>query len=123
MASRPLTYAGIHKASSRRGRGKVSAIMYEPVRSTGSGLVEGGVTHAVNTDHIEDIQIWGDMARICLVSGAQLDVTRHEACLLLNALDECGEGASREITRAEDAGRSYEKAKSDAANLKGGGAG
>lgn len=102
--------------------------MYEPVRHLNSCLVEGGVTHAVNTDHIEDIYFFGDMACIRLVSGEQFNVTRHEACLLLGSFNKYGEKVSEErvskdIASMEDMGRSYEKSKNDAANLKGGGAG
>lgn len=63
------------------------AIMHEPERLLGGGRVDGGVTHAVNTDHVEDIYFFGDMARVCLVSGTQFNVTRHEASFLLDALD------------------------------------
>ena len=63
------------------------AIMHEPERRLSGGRVDGGVTHAVNTDCIEDIYFFGNMARVCLVSGAQFDVTRREATFLLDALD------------------------------------
>lgn len=53
------------------------------------------------------------MARVRLVSGAQFDVTRHDAILLLDSLDRWGEGASREISRVENAGMGYESAKRD----------
>ena len=96
--------------------------MYEPMRSLGSCITEGGVVHAVNIHRIEDIYFWGDMASVCLVSGERFNVTRHDAILLLDSLDKWGEGASKEITRMEEAGGSYEKAKNDAANLKGGSA-
>lgn len=89
------------------------AITYEPVRRLNSSLVEGGVTHAVNTDRIEDIYFFGDMARICLVSGTQFNVTRREAFHLLDALRKCGCNASKAVAYMEDAGRSYESAKRD----------
>lgn len=98
------------------------AIMYEPERRLGGGRVDGGVTHAVNTDRIEDIYFLGDMARVCLVSGAQVNVTRGEAISLLDSFDKWSKGVSEEIAYMEDEGRSYEKAKNDASNLKGGGA-
>lgn len=87
--------------------------MYEPVRSLGSCIAEGGVVHAVNTNRIEDIYFWGDMASVCLVSGERFNVTRHDAILLLDSLDKWGEAASKEIARMEEAGRSYESAKRD----------
>lgn len=87
------------------------------------GLVEGGVTHAVNVDSIEDIYFWGDMARVCLVSGAQFNVTRADAIAILDVLDSCRGGASKAIAETEAAGRSHESAMSDVANLKGGDAG
>lgn len=99
------------------------AIMYEPVTRQSEYFVGGGITHAVNINRIEDIYFWGDMARVCLVSGAQVNVTRHEAISLLDFLDKSGKGASEEIACMEEAGRSYEKAKKDAANLEGGDAG
>ena len=99
------------------------AIIYEPVRSICSDLIEGGVTHAVNTDHIEDIYFWGDAARICLVSGEHFDVTRPQAISILNVLDKWRGGVSNAIAEMEDEGRGYEKAKTEAANLKGGCAG
>jgi hypothetical protein len=94
------------------------AVMYEPERMN-RGLVEGGVTHAVNVDRIEDIYFWGDMARVCLVSGAQFNVTRADAIAILDVLDNCRGGASKAIAETEDAGRSHESAMSDVANLKG----
>lgn len=97
--------------------------VYEPMTRKSEYLVDGGITHAVNTNRIEEIYFWGDMARVCLVSGTQFNVTRHEAILLLDSLDKWGEGASKEIAYTEDAGRSYEKSKNDVANLKGGDAG
>lgn len=98
------------------------AVMYEPKRMT-RGLVEGGVTHAVNVDHIEDIYFWGDMASVCLVSGAQFNVTRSHAIAILDVLDNCRVGASKAIAETEDAGRIHESEMSDVANLKGGDAG
>lgn len=88
-------------------------IMYEPVRSLGSCITEGGVVHAVNIHHIEDIYFWGDMASVCLVSGERFNVTRDEAIRILDSLDKWGEGASKEIAYTEDAGRRYESAKRD----------
>ena len=85
--------------------------MYEPVRSLGSCIADGGVVHAVNTNRIEDIYFWGDMASVCLVSGERFDVTRHDAILLLDSLGKWGEGASKEISRLEEAGWSYESTK------------
>ena len=99
------------------------AIMYEPVARQNKYLVDGGVTHAVNISRVEDIYFFGDMARVCLVSGAQFNVTRREAIALLDLLDEWSKGASEEIAYMENAGRSYEKAKNDVANLKGDDAG
>lgn len=99
------------------------AIIYEPTIRKSEYIVDGGITHAVNVDHIEDIYFWGDMARVCLVSGAQFTVTRSDAIAILNVLDNCSGSASKAIAETEDAGRSYEKAKSDVANLKGGDAG
>lgn len=98
------------------------AVMYEPERMN-RGLVDGGVTHAVNVDRIEDIYFWGDMARVCLVSGAQFNVTRADAIAILDVLDSCRGGSSKAIAETEDAGRSHESAMSDVANLKGGDAG
>ena len=66
---------------------------------------------------------FGDMARVCLVSGAQFKVTRSDAIVILNVLDNRSGRASKVIAETEDAGRNYEKAKSDVANLKGGDAG
>lgn len=83
--------------------------MYEPVRSLGNCTTEGGVVHAVNTDRIEDIYFWGDMASVCLVSGERFNVTRYDAILLLDSLGKWGESASMEISRLEEAGWSYEK--------------
>lgn len=99
------------------------AIMYEPVRSMGSCITEGGLAHAVNTSYIEDIFFYGDRAKVVLVSGDKFDTTRHEATFLLDELDKWGGDASKAIAEMEDAGRSYEKAKNDVANLKGGDAG
>ena len=98
------------------------AIMYEPVTRKNEYLVDGGVTHAVNINRIEDIYFFGDMACVCLVSGAQVNVTRSEAISLLDSFDKWGKGVSEEIAYMEDEGRSYEKAKNDASNLKGGSA-
>ena len=89
------------------------AFMYEPVRSLGSCITEGGVVHAVNTDRIEDIYFFGDMACVCLVSGEKFNVTRCDAITLLDLLDREGEGASKEIAYMEEAGGSYESAKRD----------
>lgn len=97
--------------------------MYEPMRSLGSYITEGGVAHAVNTDYIEDISFYGDMANVLLVSGDKFDTTRQEALSILDALHKWSKGASNEVAEMEDAGRSYEKAKNDVANLKGGDAG
>ena len=93
--------------------GEMFTFMYEPVRGLGNCITEGGVVHAVNTNRIEDIYFWGDMASVCLVSGAKFNVTRQEAILLLDSLDKWGEGASKEISRMENAGMSYESAKRD----------
>lgn len=87
--------------------------MYEPMTRQNEYIVNGGIVHAVNTNRIEDVQFWGDMARVCLVSGTQFNVTRHEAILLLDSLDRWGEGASKEIAYMEDAGMRYESAKRD----------
>lgn len=92
---------------------KMFTFMYEPKRSLGNCITDGGVVHAVNTNRIEDIYFWGDMASVCLVSGAKFNVTRQEAILLLDSLDRWGEGASKEISRMENAGMSYESAKRD----------
>lgn len=92
---------------------KMFTFMYEPVRSLGNCITEGGVVHAVNTNRIEDIYFWGNMASVCLVSGAKFNVTRQEAILLLDSLDRWGEGASKEIACMEDTGRKYESAKRD----------
>lgn len=92
---------------------KMFTFMYEPVRSLGSCITEGGVVHAVNINRIEDIYFWGDMASVCLVSGERFNVTRHDAILLLDSLDKWGEGASKEIAYTEDAGMRYESAKRD----------
>lgn len=70
-----------------------------------------------------DIYFLGDMARVCLVSGAQFNVTRSQAIAILDVLDKWRGGASKAIAETEDEGRSYESARSDVANLKGGGAG
>lgn len=94
------------------------AVMYEPERMN-RGSVDGGVTHAVNVDRIEDIYFWGDMACVCLVSGAQFYVTRADAIAILDVLDNCRGGASKAIAETEDAGRRHESAMSDVANLKG----
>ena len=94
------------------------AIMYEPVKRIGRGIVDGGVTHAVNTDRIEDIYFFGDMARVCLVSGERFNVTRSQAIAILDMFDKWRGGASKAIAEMEDTGRSYEEAKNDAANLK-----
>ena len=90
---------------------KMYTFMYEPMTRQNEYIVNGGITHAVNTSRIEDVQFWGDMARVCLASGAQFNVTRHEAILLLDSLDRWGEGASNEIVHMEDAGMKYESAK------------
>lgn len=95
---------------------KMYTFMYEPMRSLGSFITDGGVVHAVNTNRIEDIYFLGDMASVGLVSGARFNVTRHDAILLLDSLDKWGEGASKEIARMEEAGRSYESAKRDEKN-------
>jgi hypothetical protein len=92
---------------------KMYTFMYEPMTRQNEYIVNGGITHAVNTSRIEDIQFWGDMASVCLVSGAKFNVTRDEAILLLDSLDRCGEGASKEIAYMEDAGMRYESAKRD----------
>lgn len=63
------------------------AILHEPERHLSSGYVEGGVTHAVNTDNIVDIYLFGDTARVCLVTGDKFNVPRREATFLLEALD------------------------------------
>lgn len=91
------------------------AVMYEPIIRKSEYLVDGGMTHAVNVDHIEDICFFGDMARVCLVSGTRFNVTRSDAIAILNVLDNC-RGASKAIAETEDAGRNYEKAKNDVAN-------
>ena len=92
---------------------KMFTFMYEPERSLGNCITDGGVVHAVNTNRIEDICFWGDMASVCLVSGERLNVTRQDATLLLDSLDKWGEGASKEIAYTKDAGMSYERAKRD----------
>nr|DAH96722.1 MAG TPA: hypothetical protein [Caudoviricetes sp.] len=99
------------------------AIMYEPETHKNEYFGEGGVTHAVNTNRIEDIYFMGDMACVCLVSGAKLNVTRSQAIGILDILGNWRGGASNEVAGMEDDGRRYEKAKNDAANLKGGDAG
>lgn len=99
------------------------AIMYEPERRVNRGCVDGGVTHAVNIDRIEDIYFWGDMACVCLVSGAKFNVTRSQAIDILDMIGKWSSGASNEVAEVEDDGRRYEKAKNDVANLKGGDAG
>lgn len=96
--------------------------MYEPMTRQNEYIVNGGITHAVNIHRIEDIQFWGDMARVCLDSGAQFNVTRDEALSLLDSLDKWRGGASKDIAEMEEAGMIYEKARNDAANLKGGSA-
>lgn len=91
-------------------------ITYEPITRQNKYLIEGGITHAVNTDRIEDIYFYGDMARVCLVSGAQLNVIRQEAVELLdNICRYDGEGASEMVAKMEDAGQRYEMAKGDVA--------
>lgn len=95
------------------------AITHEPIIRKSEYLVDGGITHAVNVDHIEDIYLFGGMARVCLVPGAQFNVTGSDAIAILNVLDNCRGGASKAIAETEDAGGNYEKAKNDAANLKG----
>ena len=102
---------------------KMFAIMYEPMTRQSKYLVDGGITHAVNINRIEDIYFFENMTRVCLVSGTQFNITRREAIALLNSLDEYSKGASEEIAYMENAGMSYEKAKNDVANLKGDDAG
>lgn len=92
---------------------KMFTFMYEPMRSLGNCITEGGVVHAVNTSRIEDICFWGNTASVCLVSGERFNVTRNDAIILLDSLDKWGEGASKEIVRMEEAGGSYESAKRD----------
>lgn len=99
------------------------AIMYEPMARKSEYIVNGGITHAINIHRIEDIYFWGDMARVCLVSGTQFNVTRHQAILLLDTLDTWSDGASNAVAEMEDAGRSYERPNNDVANSKGGDAG
>lgn len=99
------------------------AIMYEPERRVNRGCVDGGVTHAVNIDRIEDIYFFGDVTCVRLVSGAQFSVTRSQAIDILDVLDKWRGGASKAIAEMEDTGRSYESARSDIAILKGGDAG
>lgn len=94
------------------------AIVYGPIIRKSEYLVDGGVTHAVNVDNIEDIYFWGDMARVCLASGTQFNVTRSDAIAILNVIGNCRGDASKLIAETEDAGRSYEKAKNDVAKLK-----
>lgn len=91
------------------------AITYEPVRRLNSSTVEGGITHAVDVGRIEDIRFWGDMARICLVSGAQFNVTRSQAISILDVLDKWRGGASKAIAEMEDAGRGIETARNGVA--------
>lgn len=84
-------------------------ITYEPERSLGSCIKEGGVAHAVNTDYIEDIFFYGDMANIVLASGDKFGTTRQEALSILDALQKWRSSASKEVAELEGAGRSYEK--------------
>lgn len=90
---------------------KMYTFMYEPMRSCGNCITEGGVVHAVNTTRIEDIYFWGNMASVCLASGERFNVTRYDAILLLDSLDRWGEGASMEVSRLEEAGQRYESAR------------
>jgi hypothetical protein len=92
---------------------KMYTFMYEPMTRQNEYIVNGGIIHAVNTSRIEDVQFWGDMARVCLVSGAKFNVTRDEAILLLDSLDRWHEGASKELAYMEDAVMKYESAKRD----------
>lgn len=93
------------------------------MRSLGSRITGSGVTHAVNTDYIEDIFLYGDRAKAVPVSGDKFDTTRQEALSISDALRKWSDGASNEVAEMEDAGRSHGKAENDVANLKGGGAG
>lgn len=90
-------------------------VVYEP-RCLNGGLIDGGVTHAVNIDRIEDIYFFGEMARVCLVSGKKFNVTRSQAISILDVLDKWVHGASKEIAKMEDTGRSYERAINGVAN-------
>lgn len=91
-------------------------ITYEPITRQNKYITDGGVTHAVNTDRIEDIYFWGDMACVCLVSGARFNVVRQEALELLdNICRYDGEGASEMVAKMEDAGSRYEMARNDVA--------
>lgn len=90
-------------------------IMYEPMTRLNKYLVDGGITHAVNANRIEDIYFCGDMAHICLFSGKQLNVARRDALFLLDKLDKWRGGASKSVAEIEDSGRRYEKARSDVA--------